>query len=170
VSTALLVILIVLAIVVIAALVMGSRKARERQHEARRVEADEHREEAQIRDSRARAQEAEAEERAAKAKREAAHADEQSTLARQERRAAEDRHRQADQIDPDVDEDAAAEERARRFERSVPGSGLQSDRGTDESQRDGAYNGDAARDDEVRVKGDDLRVEDDESQQPQRSR
>ena len=109
----LVIILIVLAVIALVAFLVVGRKAKERKDETRRVEAGQHRDEAQVGSARAAGREAEAEERGARAKREQAKAEEQSTLARTERQQAEDRHQHADSLDPDVDED---DERARRQE------------------------------------------------------
>lgn len=108
-----LIIVIVLAVIALVAFLVVGRKARERKHETRRVEAGQHRDEAQVSSARAASREAEAEERAARAKGEQAKADEQATLARTEHQEAEDRHQHADKLDPDVDED---DEQARRQE------------------------------------------------------
>ena len=119
-STIVLIVLIVLAVVLIAALVTGSRKARERKHEARRVEAGEHREEAET----PRLACAGPGGRGGGARREGqarGGAGRRAGHPRPQRAAgAEERHQQADRIDPDVDEDAAAAERAR----SRGGSGV----------------------------------------------
>jgi hypothetical protein len=103
-DTALLIVLIVAAVVVLALVFVASRKARARRDERNRVEAGEHRQEARIRGARAERQQAEAEEQAARARAELADADEQAALAGRERRAAEERHQEAARLDPDVDE------------------------------------------------------------------
>ena len=116
-STVLIIIIVVAVIALVAFLVVG-RQAKARKDETRRVEAGQHRDEAQVGSARAASREAEAEERQARAKREKAKADEQATLARTEHQEAKKRRQHADSLDPDVDED---DERARRQQGSQEG-------------------------------------------------
>jgi hypothetical protein len=93
------VVLVVLA--VIAAVTLLALQGRRRRQEQQRIEAAEHRHEAEIRSASAERREAEASERAARAEREQAQAHEQAARARQDREAAEERHAAADRVDPD---------------------------------------------------------------------
>ena len=81
----LVIVLIVLVVIALVAAVAEGSRAREQRRESRRIEASEHRAEAQVRGARADAQAAEAEERAARARREQAKADAQAALARNQR-------------------------------------------------------------------------------------
>jgi flagellar biosynthesis/type III secretory pathway M-ring protein FliF/YscJ len=87
--------LIVLGVVVLAAAFVASRRARERQLASRREEAGELR--------------TTAEEQANRADQRASLAEEEAERASRERAEAEERLRRADELDPDVDVDAAAE-------------------------------------------------------------
>jgi hypothetical protein len=93
------VVLVVLA--VIAGVTLLALQGRRRRQEQQRIEASEHRHEAEIRSASAERREAEASERAARAEREQAQAREQAARARQDREAAEARHAAADRVDPD---------------------------------------------------------------------
>jgi hypothetical protein len=93
------VVLVVLAAIVVVALLAA--QSRRRRQEQQRIEAAEHRHEAEIRSASAQRREAEASERAARAEHEQAQAREQAARARQDREVAEARHAAADRVDPD---------------------------------------------------------------------
>jgi hypothetical protein len=93
------VVLVVLAAIVVVALLAA--QSRRRKQEQQRIEAAEHRHEADIRSASAQRREAEAGERAARAEHEQAQAREQAARARQDREVAEARHAAADRVDPD---------------------------------------------------------------------
>jgi hypothetical protein len=99
----LIIVIAIAALALIGLFVLIGRRKSEARTEQRRVEAHEHREEAQMRGARAERTRAEAEERAARARREQALADEQAAAANREQRFARDRHREADELDPDRD-------------------------------------------------------------------
>lgn len=117
-STGAIIAIVVGVIVIAAILVLVSRAMRARQHERRRTEAGELRQEAQSRglraeresslaaeqEARAKRAQAEAEEKAAAARREAASAEERSREAERHRRFARERAERANEVDPDVDE------------------------------------------------------------------
>jgi hypothetical protein len=106
------------ALVLIAAIAIASKMARERRLEGKREEAREVRHEAQLRGAQADRQRAEAEERAARARKEQALADEQAAEADKRTRFARERQEEARSIDPDAgDEEAAREEHAQRERR-----------------------------------------------------
>ena len=96
------VVLVVLAAIVVVALLAA--QSRRRKQEQQRIEAAEHRHEADIRSASAQRREAEASERAARAEHEQAQAREQAARARQDREVAEARHAAADRVDPGRDE------------------------------------------------------------------
>ncbi len=93
------VVLVVLAAIAVVALLAA--QSRRRKQEQQRIEAAEHRHEAEIRTASAQRREAEASERAARAEHEQAQAREQAARARQDREVAEARHAAADRVDPD---------------------------------------------------------------------
>ncbi len=93
------VVLVVLAAIAVVALLVA--QSRRRKQEQQRIEAAEHRHEAEIRTASAQRREAEASERAARAEHEQAQAREQAARARQDREVAEARHAAADRVDPD---------------------------------------------------------------------
>jgi hypothetical protein len=93
------VVLVVLAAIAVVALLAA--QSRRRRQEQQRIEAAEHRHEAEIRSASAQRREAEASERAARAEHEQAQAREQAARARQDREVAEARHAAADRVDPD---------------------------------------------------------------------
>ena len=93
------VVLVVLAAIVVVALLAA--QSRRRKQEQQRIEAAEHRHEAEIRSASAQRREAEASERAARAEHEQAQAREQAARARQDREVAQARHAAADRVDPD---------------------------------------------------------------------
>jgi hypothetical protein len=93
------VVLVVLAAIALVALLAA--QSRRRRQEQQRIEAAEHRHEAEIRSASAERREAEAGERAARAEHEQAQAREQAARARQDREVAEARHAAADRVDPD---------------------------------------------------------------------
>jgi hypothetical protein len=115
-DTGVIIAIVVGALVLIAAIVLASRMARERRLEGKRDQAREVRQEAQIRGAKADRQHAEAEERAARARKEQAIAEEQAAKADEHRRFARDRHVEADKIDPDADDEARRGERGREEE------------------------------------------------------
>lgn len=94
------VVLVLAALLVIGGVMVGARKRRDAQLEERRVEAQGHREEANATARRAELAKLEAKEQAERADREA--------------EAAAELRQRADEVDPDVDQDAAAEETTRR--------------------------------------------------------
>jgi uncharacterized protein HemX len=89
-STTVIILIVVAVIVVLAAVAFVARRQRSRQLDQKRVEASEHREQA---DTRAR-----------KAEQARLAAEEQSDRARKEQTAAEEHRQQAQEIDPDVKE------------------------------------------------------------------
>jgi hypothetical protein len=170
------VVLVVLAAIVVVALLAA--QSRRRKQEQQRIEAAEHRHEAEIRSASAQRREAEASERAARAEHEQAQAREQAARARQDREVAEARHAAADRIDPDRrtggdsrDTTGTADPAGRtddlrlgadrsspdaRAEHAAPGSGSGSDgrhHAASEPRRDGDGRGadPAARTDDLRM-------------------
>jgi hypothetical protein len=110
--------IVVGALVLIAAIAIASKMARERRLEGKRDQAREIRHEAQVRGAQAEHQQAEAQERAARARKEQAAADEQAAEAERHQRFARDRHAEAQDLDPDSDaEQEAREEHAQRERR-----------------------------------------------------
>jgi FtsZ-interacting cell division protein ZipA len=91
------------AIIIVALLGLVSRRQRVRRLAQRRVERDQHRDEARIRGARAERERATADEQAAAARRQAAEAEERSVRARQEAAVAEQHEARAREIDPDRD-------------------------------------------------------------------
>ena len=107
--------IVVGALVLIAAIAIATKMARERRLEGKREEAREVRHEAQLSGAQAERQQAEAQERAARARREQAIADEQAAEAEKHQRFARERHEEARSLDPDSDdEETAREEHAQR--------------------------------------------------------
>jgi hypothetical protein len=106
----LIVAIVLLALAATALIFAVARQRRAHKLEERRVEAHEHREEAEIRSSRAERQLAQAQERAAKARREEALAREQKAAAEREGRFARERRERADQLDPDREQEPARRE------------------------------------------------------------
>ena len=96
------VVVIVVIFAVLALAGFAAARVRKRKEEQRRLEAAEHRHEAEIRSASAERREAEASERAARARHEEAQAREQAARAQQDRDVAEERRSAADRIDPDV--------------------------------------------------------------------
>ena len=96
------VVVIVVIFAVLAFAGFAAAQVRKRNEEAKRLEAAEHRHEAEIRSASADRREAEASERAARARHEEAQAREQAARAQQDREVAEERRSAADRIDPDV--------------------------------------------------------------------
>ncbi|MCH6164907.1 hypothetical protein [Pseudonocardia alaniniphila] len=96
------VVVIVLIFAVLAFAGFAAARVRRRKEEENRLEAAEHRHEAEIRSASAERREAEASERAARARHEEAQAREQAARAQQDRDVAEERRSAADRIDPDV--------------------------------------------------------------------
>ena len=96
------VVLLVVALLVVAGIIIAARKRRDAQLEERRVEAREHREDADATARRAEQARLEAEEKADRA--------------RKQQEAADDLRRRADEVDPDVtvDETVDEPEEARR--------------------------------------------------------
>ncbi|GAA1311826.1 hypothetical protein GCM10009610_29990 [Pseudonocardia xinjiangensis] len=98
-------VLLVIVVVIVAVLLvtgLSAIRARNRRQEQQRLEAAEHRHEAEIRTASAERREAEAAERAAKARHEEARANEEAARAQQDREVAQERQAAADRIDPDV--------------------------------------------------------------------
>ncbi|WP_433292895.1 hypothetical protein ACQPZQ_06165 [Pseudonocardia sp. CA-142604] len=95
------VVVIVLIFAVLAFAGFAAARVRRRKEEENRLEAAEHRHEAEIRSASAERREAEASERAARARHEEAQAREQAARAQQDREVAEERRSAADRIDPD---------------------------------------------------------------------
>jgi hypothetical protein len=96
---------VVVIVVIFAVLALGgfvAARVRKRKEEKKRLEAAEHRHEAEIRSASAERREAEASERAARARHEEAQAREQAARAQQDREVAQERRIAADRIDPDV--------------------------------------------------------------------
>jgi hypothetical protein len=120
VDAGLIIALVIVGVVLLALFVLVGRRRKAARDEEHRVEAREHREEAQIRGARAERTRAEAEERAARARREQAVADEQAAAAGREQRFARERHRRADELDPDRDVAEEGEE-ARNPDRTTRG-------------------------------------------------
>jgi hypothetical protein len=111
------IVLVVLALLVAVGILVA--RSRQRRQEQQRLEAAEHRHDAEIRTASAERREAEAAERAARAQHEQAQAREQAARARQDREVAQARHAAADRIDPDVDS------RDRDDDRQAAGTGPQ---------------------------------------------
>ncbi|GAA3057509.1 hypothetical protein GCM10010464_22660 [Pseudonocardia yunnanensis] len=101
------VVVIVVIFAVLAFAGFAAARVRRRKEEQNRLEAAEHRHEAEIRSASAERREAEASERAARARHEEAQAREQAARAQQDRDVAEERRAAADRIDPDVSRDRA---------------------------------------------------------------
>jgi hypothetical protein len=99
-GVAVVVIVVIFAVLALAGFVVA--RVRKRKEEQNRLEAAEHRHEAEIRSASAERREAEASERAARARHEEAQAREQAARAQQDREVAEERRIAADRIDPDV--------------------------------------------------------------------
>lgn len=104
-DTWLIIVLVIVALIVLGAVFVGMRRQKESKLTEQRVEAGEHREQAETRSRQAEVAEAEAEERAARAKREQLAADEQAERAERERASAQELHERAREVDPDVDSD-----------------------------------------------------------------
>lgn len=96
---------IIVLVVLVAAVVAGVLLFRKRSSAHRRLQAAQHRREAEIRAANAERLEVEAAERAERARQEEARAQEQAAQARAEREAAEARLAQANRIDPDLQPD-----------------------------------------------------------------
>jgi hypothetical protein len=96
------VVVIVLIFAVLAFAGFAAARVRRRKEEENRLEAADHRHEAEIRSASADRREAEASERAARARHEEAQAREQAIRAQQDREVAEERRSAADRIDPDA--------------------------------------------------------------------
>jgi predicted lipid-binding transport protein (Tim44 family) len=96
-DTWLIILIVVGVLIVLAIAFLASRRARERQLESKRGEAQELR--------------ATAEQQTQRAEERAALAEEQAEQARRERVEAEEQLRRADEVDPDVDEDEDADRR-----------------------------------------------------------
>ncbi|HEX2232459.1 MAG TPA: hypothetical protein VHG69_03750 [Thermoleophilaceae bacterium] len=107
-DTGVIIAIVVGALVLIAAIAIASKMARERRLEGKREEAREVRHEAQLRGAQADRQRAEAEERAARARKEQAIADQQAAEADKHGRFARERHEEARSLDPDADDEEAA--------------------------------------------------------------
>ena len=117
-DTGVIIAIVVGALVLIAAIAIASKMARERRLEGKREEAREVRHEAQVRGAQAERQHAEAEEQAARARKEQARAEEQAAEAEKHRRFARERQDEARSLDPDSDdEETAREEHAERERR-----------------------------------------------------
>jgi hypothetical protein len=99
----LIVVIVVVVLAVLAVAGLSAARARKRKEEEQRLEAAEHRHEAEIRTASADRREAEAAERAARARHEEAQANEQAARAQQDRELAQERQVAADRIDPDSD-------------------------------------------------------------------
>jgi hypothetical protein len=99
----LIVVIVVVVLAVLAVAGLSAARARKRKEEEQRLEAAEHRHEAEIRTASADRREAEAAERAARARHEEAQANEQAARAQQDREVAQERQAAADRIDPDAD-------------------------------------------------------------------
>jgi len=120
------VVLVVLA--VIAAVALLAARSRRRRQEQQRVEAAEHRHEAEIHAASAQRREAEAKERAARAEREQAQAREQAARAQQDREAAQERYAAAERLDPDRSgTDESADPAARTDDLRIAGAGAGGD-------------------------------------------
>jgi hypothetical protein len=120
------VVLVVLA--VIAAVALLAARSRRRKQEQQRVEAAEHRHEAEIHAASAQRREAEAKERAARAEREQAQAREQAARAQQDREAAQERYAAAERLDPDRSHsDETADPAGRTDDLRIPGAGAGGD-------------------------------------------
>jgi biopolymer transport protein ExbB/TolQ len=100
-STGAIIAIVVAAIIVIALIVLVSQRQRVRKVEQRRVERDQHRDEARISGARAERERAGADEQAAAARRQAAEAKERSVRAQQQAAVAEEHETRAREIDPD---------------------------------------------------------------------
>jgi hypothetical protein len=96
------VVVIVVIFAVLAFAGFAAARVRKRKEEEKRLEAAEHRHEAEIRSASAERREAEASERAARARHEEAQAREQAARAQQDREVAQERRSAADRIDPDM--------------------------------------------------------------------
>ena len=114
----------IVAIIAIALFSVLSKRRSARKNVELRGKAQEHRQEARVRDARADRAAAEAEERAARAKREQAMAEEHAAAAERERRFAREKHEHANELDPDHDGQTTVPERSRRCaRRDVTGEG-----------------------------------------------
>ena len=102
-DTALVIVLIVAALVVLAVVFMASQRASVRKREHARAQAGEHRSDAKLHQTRAERESAAADEQAARARREAAEAEERAQRARTEGERAQELHQRAQEVDPDVD-------------------------------------------------------------------
>ena len=117
-DTGVIIAIVVGALVLIAAIAIASKMARERRLEGKREQAREVRHEAQLRGAQADRQQAEAQERAARARKEQAIAEEQAAEAEKHQRFARERHAEAQDLDPDSDaEREARQEHAQRERR-----------------------------------------------------
>jgi hypothetical protein len=131
-STGAIVAIVIGAVLLIVLLAFLAKRGRERRFESMRLEAQEHRNEARIRERSAARDQAEADEAAARAKKARAIAEEQAAQARRaeaeaeakaehaqhERGHVEQLHERATEIDPDA---SAGEDENRRFSREQDG-------------------------------------------------
>lgn len=118
-STGLIIVIVVAALILLAALWFLGRKGRERRYETRRTQAREIRREAEVGTAQADRSRAEAEVQAAEARRQEAEARERAAGAEEQRREARERHIEAAKKDPDADPDEAAAQ----FDREHPPTG-----------------------------------------------
>jgi FtsZ-interacting cell division protein ZipA len=134
-DTWLIIVIVVAVLLVLALLFLMSRKGRERKHEANRQEAREIRRGADVDRAQADQTRAEADVQAAEARRKEAQARERAADADAKQREARERHLEAARLDPDVDENEAAEqydqEQARRQGVTSPGYGDSDEGGGD---------------------------------------
>ena len=141
-STGAIIAIVIAAVILIAVVALLGKRGRERRLEGRRVEAQEHRDQARMRARTAEREQADADEAAARAKKARAIAEEQAAQARRaeaeaeakteharhERGHAEALHGHAEEIDPDAGADPEADEgrsngRRRLFGRGRDGAG-----------------------------------------------
>jgi FtsZ-interacting cell division protein ZipA len=125
-STGLIIVIVVAALILLAVLWFAGRKGRERRYETRRTQAREIRREAEVGTAQADKTRAEAEAQAAEAKRQDALARERAASADEQRQSARERHIEAAKKDPDADPDEAAAQ----FDREYPQSGTTGTTGT----------------------------------------
>jgi FtsZ-interacting cell division protein ZipA len=132
-STGLIIVIVVAALILLAVLWFAGRKGRERRYETRRTQAREIRREAEVGGAQADKTRAEAEAQAAEAKRQDALARERAASADEQRQEARERHIQAAKKDPDADPDEAAAQ----FDRDYPQSGTTGTRGATADRTEG---------------------------------
>jgi type II secretory pathway pseudopilin PulG len=93
--------IVIVALAIVAFLALVVPRMRARKLEQRRAQAQGHREEAHLRQTRAEREAARADEQSARARRQAAEAEERSQRAQAERSAAREHVRRASELDPD---------------------------------------------------------------------